>query len=74
MIVCCAMDIVEQVTASDLRAALARARVPAYLVAARVRLHPVNLSRILHGHVGLKAELAEQILTAIEVEVRSRPT
>lgn len=59
-------------TADDLRALLARLNVPAYVVAARIRLHPVHLSRILHGHVPLQPDMARRIAAGIENESQAR--
>jgi len=52
-------------TDADLRAALARANAPRYLVAARIRLHPSKLSAILNGRAPVTRDLAERILEAI---------
>ena len=60
------------VTAADLRAALARSRVPIYLVSARVMLNPVALGLVLNEHSDLNQELAEQVLRAIE-EIAAAP-
>ena len=60
-------------TAADLRAALARARVPIYVVAARVGAHPATLSRRLNGHWPLSEELARRLLEVIDAEARERP-
>jgi len=53
-------------TAADLRAARARARVPVYILAARVRIHPVRVSRLLHGRIPLRPNVAVRLLAAIE--------
>ena len=50
-----------------IRVALVRAGIPAYVVCAKIRLHPVNLSKILNGRAPLKPELGRRILAAIEV-------
>jgi hypothetical protein len=55
-------------SAADLRAAIARAQVKVFLVAARVGIHPVSLSRRLHGRIPLEQDLARRILAAIEAE------
>lgn len=55
-------------TAADLRAELARRELPVYILAARVRLHPVRLGRILKGRLTLTPALAERIRSAIESE------
>lgn len=54
-----------EVTAGDLRAAIARARVPLYLVAAAARCHPVTLGLILREKKTLRPELAERVLAAL---------
>jgi plasmid maintenance system antidote protein VapI len=61
-------------TADDLRALFGRFKVPAYVVAARIRLHPVHLSRILHGHVPLTAEMAHRIVAEIQEEANAVKT
>jgi plasmid maintenance system antidote protein VapI len=53
-------------TADDIRAELARRRLPIYMLAAMVGLHPIRLSKVLNGRVVLKPELAERIMRAIE--------
>jgi hypothetical protein len=53
------------VTAEDLRAELARRRLPAYVLAAKVRVHPVRLGRLLNGRITLPPALAARILRAI---------
>jgi hypothetical protein len=59
---------------SHLRAELARARVRAYCVAARLRMHPTTLSLILNGRRSLDSTLAARILTAIVREERDQTT
>jgi len=61
----------ETPTAADLRASLARAAVPAYVVAARIRIHPVTFSLILRGRRLLTPELAQRILEAIDAEEKA---
>ncbi len=65
-------ETIDTPTTDDLRAELARHKIPAYVVAARIRLNPVALSRLLHGHVPLTADLARRIMAAIEQEVAVR--
>lgn len=55
----------ETIAPDDLRAEMARARVHAYLIAARVRINPARLSRMLHGHARLTPADAARILRAI---------
>ena len=61
-------------TAADLRAELARARVPAYQVAARIGVHPVTLGGVLNERQELTQQMAEKIFRAIkELEPTIRP-
>jgi len=53
-------------TPPDLRAAIARSGLPAYIVGARVGIHPNRLSRILHGHDPLPDDLAYAILNVVK--------
>jgi hypothetical protein len=57
---------------SYLRAELARARVRAYCVAARLRMHPTTLSLILNGRRSLDSAVASRILAAIQREARNQ--
>jgi plasmid maintenance system antidote protein VapI len=59
-------------TPADLRAALARYRVPLYVAAAKIRVHPVRLSRMLGGRLGLSPEIATRMLRAIQDEAGLR--
>ncbi|MBM4439641.1 MAG: hypothetical protein FJ027_04405 [Candidatus Rokubacteria bacterium] len=52
--------------AGDLRAEIARRNLPVYVLAARVRLHPVRLGRMLRGRLTLTTEMATRIRSAIE--------
>lgn len=54
------------VAGAKLRGKIAERGVPAYKVAAEADLHPVTLSRMLHGHLPLSAEIAERISGAID--------
>jgi hypothetical protein len=56
------------VTASDLRAQLARAGVRAYILAARLRMHPTTLSLILNGRRAIDSAQARRIVAAIRAE------
>lgn len=58
----------QTITAADLRAERARRGVPLYILAARVRLHPVRLGRVMSGRLTLTPQLAERILRAISAE------
>jgi plasmid maintenance system antidote protein VapI len=55
-------------TAADIRAELARRRLRAFVIAAKVGVHPNNLSGILHERRPLSPELAERIMRAITAE------
>ena len=52
---------------ATIRAEIARARVPLYIVGARARIHPVRLSQILNGRVRLTRELEARITAAIQI-------
>lgn len=52
-------------TPADLRALFARERIPVYLVAAQIPMHPSRLSAILNERAALSPELAEQIVAAV---------
>lgn len=56
------------ISSNDLRARLAHHGVYGYRIAARIRINPIKLSRILNGHVPLTDDLAVRILRAIEEE------
>jgi plasmid maintenance system antidote protein VapI len=49
----------------ELRARCAWAGLPLYVLAGRVRVHPVRLGRLLRGREALRPELAERIARAI---------
>ncbi len=53
-------------TASDLRAAIARARMPLYLLAAQLQLHPSRLGLMLNERVPLPPEMAVRILKLLK--------
>ena len=57
-----------KISAGDLRAAIARSGIPAYVIAARARVNPIKLSRILRGHVWITDALAVKILLAVQQE------
>jgi hypothetical protein len=59
-------------TPADLRAALARHRIPLYLVSARLRIHPIRLGKMIGERVAMPSGLADRIMRAIEEEARSR--
>jgi len=54
------------ITAEDLRAAVARAGTPAYIIGARARIHPMRLSRLLRGHDPIAPDIAARILLAVQ--------
>ncbi len=53
------------VTAGDLRALIARRRIPLYLVAARAGMHPATLGRMLTERRPLREGVADRILQAL---------
>ncbi len=55
---------------ADLRAALARAQVPIYVLAGRVRIHPVRLSAMLRGKIPIPSNIADSILAAVREEAK----
>jgi hypothetical protein len=55
---------------SDVRAELARHRLPAYLLAARVRMHPARLARYLNRSLPLPEDLATRIQAALGELIR----
>lgn len=57
------------VSAEDLRSAIARSGIPGYVIGARARVNPIRLSRILRGHVRITDDIAARILLAVEQEV-----
>lgn len=52
-------------TPADLRAAIARSGQHKYVIGARCGVHPVRLSKLLHGREPLTDELARRILSAV---------
>jgi plasmid maintenance system antidote protein VapI len=59
-------------TCDDFRAELARCRMPIYILAASIRIHPRRLGSILSGRSPLTPELAARIRHALEkVDERS---
>lgn len=55
-------------TAADLRAELARRRIPLYKLAAQVGLHPGRLGMALNGRAPLSAELIGRIVRALKAQ------
>ncbi len=55
---------------ADLRAALARARLPIYVIAARVRIHPVRLGAMLRERIPIPPGMTELIFAAVREEVK----
>ena len=65
-----------KISADDLRAAIARAGIPIYIIGGRARINPIRLSRILRGHEPFTDQTAAQILLAVQEErqlVRNDP-
>jgi len=61
----------ETCTAADLRAAIARARMPLYILAGRIRLHPTYLSKIVNGHLPMRPDLVARIMQILNTEHRA---
>ncbi len=59
------------ITAADIRAEIARRNVPRYILAARVRVHPIRLGRLLNGRLTLTPELAQRIMRGLSHEATS---
>lgn len=51
--------------ASDLRAEVARQRIPIYQLAARIGMHPGRLGMILNERLPLSRDLAERLAQAL---------
>jgi len=51
---------------SEVRAEIARAGVPAYVVAAAVRLHPSRLSTLLRSNTPFPQDLGRRILSVLK--------
>jgi hypothetical protein len=66
------MVAMSKITAEDLRAAVARSDQYIYIIAARARMHPMTLSRLLHGHIRITDRVASRILLAVEQEVAAK--
>ena len=66
------MSATSKVSAADLRAAIARSGRHAYLIAARARINPIRLSRIVRGHERITEALATRILAACQHEALRR--
>jgi plasmid maintenance system antidote protein VapI len=60
-------------TPADIRAELARRRLPVYQLAAWVQLHPSRLSAVLNERTRLSPQLAERIARAFEELEWGRP-
>ncbi len=54
-----------KITASDLRALIARSGLSAYVVGARAGVHPTRLSRILRERDPLSESIAARVLMAL---------
>lgn len=57
----------EKVTPADLRSLIARKRVPIYVIAPAIPLHPSRLSLVLNERIPLDPDLAVRIQRAIEI-------
>jgi hypothetical protein len=51
---------------AELRARIAFADQPIYLVAARAQIHPSRLSQMLHGHIPMPEEIARRVERALD--------
>ena len=58
--------------AGDLRARLAKERLAIYVVAARARIHPARLGRLLRGRLTLTPAISARIADAIDALCRDR--
>ncbi len=55
---------------AELRAELARVQLPIYVLAGRVRIHPVRLSAMLRGRIPIPPNIADRILAAVREETK----
>jgi plasmid maintenance system antidote protein VapI len=62
----------EIIPSEDIRAAIARSGIPAYVIAARARIHPMRLSRLVRGHDPISPETASRILLAVQQVVAAQ--
>jgi hypothetical protein len=60
------MSETRQISAADLRAEIARARTPRYVIAALAGMHPATLGLLLNEWKPLPAGCANRILAAIK--------
>jgi len=60
------MNVASDITAQVLRARIAEAGLPKYVVGATCRINPIKLSRLLNERLPLTPELGERILAAIK--------
>jgi plasmid maintenance system antidote protein VapI len=56
------MVLMNTISAADIRAGIARRNVPRYVLAARIRIHPMRLGRLLNGRLTLTPELAQRVM------------
>ena len=56
------------ISAEDLRVAIARSGIPAYVIAGKARINPIKLSRLVRGHDPIKSDIATRILLAVQQE------
>ncbi len=56
------------ISAEDLRVAIAKSGVPAYVIGARARVNPIKLSRLVRGHDPITPDVASRILLAVQQE------
>jgi hypothetical protein len=60
----------EGLTPGDIRAELARRRLPLYLLAAKILVHPARLSPMIHERVPMPTRIAEKIARVLAEEGR----
>jgi hypothetical protein len=66
-------QVLEPMSAADLRAILGRTRVPAYLVAARIPMHPCRFSRLVNDDAEpIPSAISRRVLEAIEAIAAER--
>jgi hypothetical protein len=62
------MNKIDSTSPADLRATIARKRIPLFKLAAAVGLHPTTLGQILNERKPLKEGVAERLLEAMKAE------
>lgn len=62
------MNELDSTSPAELRATIARKRIPLFKLAAAVGLHPTTLGQILNERKPLKEGIAERLLEALDSE------